>query len=374
MSKRLEDYTFEYLLEKGLSVVDNSFDKREGTPIFDAASSMAIIAMSVIDEIKNVYKCTFAKTAEGEELSMRAKEAGIIRRPSSSAIKKGIFISEADTPYILPLGAKFSTVGANPLIFEVIEEIIGGTYLMKCKEAGEAGNTYTGELLPVEVRVNLKSATLTDLVVPGEKEENDEELRERYYEEKPLKNFGGNIEQYRDLITKQDGVGSCQVYPLHEGSGTVKISFIDSRCMPASSDFVSKMQNLIDPQKDGGGIGIAPIDHVVTVTTATKKIVAISAKLKLANGYSLSQLRPFVNEELERYFENIRKGWGKPVSADRNVYSSDIFRSQVIASILKVAGVLDVQTLKLNNEDKDVVLQETAILQELPILGVVSLE
>lgn len=374
IGEHLNKYTFEYLLNEGLSKVDKSFDIREGSPIYDAAASMAVIVHSAIKEMKKIYVDTFASTSMDDELTLRTSEAGVNREKATYAVRKGEFIAEAGTPYSLPMGARFSTTGEEPLIFSVAKEISEGIYQMKCETPGEGGNLYTGELLPIEIRTGLKTATITDIIIPGEDEEDDESLRSRYFEEKNAKKFGGNVEQYREWMREQEGVGACQVYPVWQGAGTVKISFIDSTFNVANSSLVEKIQALIDPTKDGQGIGIAPIDHIVTVTTANAKTVNISAKLQLASGYSISQLTPFIKKELESYFETVRKGWGKQVSTDKNEYRANIFRSQIIASILRVQGVLDVSDLKLNGTNSDIITTQIAILQELPTMGVVSLE
>ena len=374
IGEHLNKYTFEYLLNEGLSKVDDSFDKREGSPLYDSAASMAVIAYSTIEEMKKIYVDTFASTSGNDELTLRTSEAGINREKATYAVRKGEFMAEAGMPYSLPMGARFSTTGEEPLIFSVVKEIAEGIYQMKCVTPGEAGNLYMGELLPIEIRPGLKMATLTDIIIPGEDEEDDESLRIRYFEEKNAKKFGGNVEQYREWMRQQEGIGACQVYPVWQGAGTVKISFIDSTFNVANSALVEKIQALIDPTKDGQGIGIAPIDHIVTVTTAKAKTVDVLAKLQLASGYSISQLTPFIKRELEKYFETVRKGWGKQISADKNEYRANIFRSQVIASILRIQGVLDVSELKLNGTNSDIITTQTATLQELPTMGVVSLE
>ena len=374
IGEHLNKYTFEYLLNEGLSKVDKSFDIREGSPIYDAAASMAVIVHYAIEEMKKIYVDTFASTSMDDELTLRTSEAGVNREKATYAVRKGTFISDSNEPYTLLIGARFSTTGENPVIFSVIKEISVGQYQMKCETPGEAGNLYTGELLPIEIRIGLKTATLTDIIIPGEDEEDDESLRARYFEEKNAKKFGGNIEQYKELMLMQDGVGACQIYPVWQGGGTVKISFIDSTFNVANSALVEKIQALIDPTKDGQGIGLAPIDHIVTVGTATAKNVNISARLQLASGYSISQLTPFIKKELESYFETVRKGWGKQVSTDKNEYRANIFKSQVIASILRVQGVLNVSELKLNGANSDIITTQTATLQELPILGVVNFE
>lgn len=59
-----------------------------------------------------------------------------------------------------------------------------GTYVYKmvCGTAGTIGNSYSGKLLPVTAIASLTSAVLGDIMVPGEDEETDERLRQKYNE------------------------------------------------------------------------------------------------------------------------------------------------------------------------------------------------
>lgn len=63
------------------------------------------------------------------------------------------------------------------MLLEDKRKISTGIYKLECETAGLTGNNITGLLVPVDYIQNLGKATLTDLLIPGEDEENDEELR-----------------------------------------------------------------------------------------------------------------------------------------------------------------------------------------------------
>ena len=91
-------------------------------------------------------------------------------------------------------------------------------------------------LLPVTAIASLTSAVLGDIMVPGEDEETDERLRQKYNESFKTVSFGGNIAAYRNAILAIQGVGAVQVYPTWKGGGTVLCSILScllytSRCV-----------------------------------------------------------------------------------------------------------------------------------------------
>lgn len=368
----LKEYTFDNLLKLGLDTAPDYMDKREGSPLYDATASAAVIGAKAFEEMRKTYKDTYAKTAEGEPLDLRAAESQVKRKRATPAVRLGIFKAEDETRYSLPIGARFMAIDAEEgLFFTVTEEIEKGRYKLTCEEAGSIGNTFRGNILPVEVRNNLKSAEITDILIPGENKEDDESFRAKYFEEKLAKKFGGNVAQYRQFTLEQDGVGDCQIYPTWQGGGTVKISVIDSRFRAASSEHIAKLQKNIDPTQRGDGLGLAPIGHVVTVATAKEVKVDISAKLALSSGHTVESLKESIKTQIESYFKSVRKKWGTPIN-EANEYASAIFSSQISASILKVEGVLNVSDLKLNGEVKDIEFKETAEEQELAVLGEVN--
>lgn len=369
----LEAYTFDYLMKLGMGEIKDTVDKREGSIVYDSVASCARMLEKGFAELRQTYRDTFAQTSAGDSLSLRAEENGVQRSKATKAVRKGVFTGNDDVPYSLPMGARFTAMGEQAVNYTVIEELMPGTYKLQCEEAGAIGNAYLGDLLPIEPRNGLKTADLTDILIPGKEAENDEELRTRFFAEKNSKKFGGNIDQYREWTMEQDGVGDCQIYPVWDGGGTVKVSFVDSRYRAASREHVETIQRLLDPTMDGQGLGFAPIDHVVTVTTPAEKTVDISATVQIANGFTLDQLRPLITAEIETYFEDCRRGWGKPATADENTYALLTFRSQISAAILRVAGVMNVADLTLNGADADVECREDAQRQELPVLGVVNL-
>lgn len=379
---RLEQYTYKYLMSWALSFVDDSLDKREGSIIYDALAPFCQVLAGFFMELRGFYQDTFAITATGEALDNRAAEQGITRYPATYAIKLGYFADGEGTPMAVPMGARFSTVSeTSPINYTVVDYYYGdnglyvpGYYQLRCEKPGTVGNQYSGNLVNITFIQGMATAELTTLLHPARDEETDEELRTRYFAALNQKAFGGNIADYREKVTALDGVSAVQVYPTWNGGGTVKISIVDPEYNPVSKEYIAEVQELIDPENSqgetGDGLGIAPIGHQVTVVTPEEVDVAVSATLVLRPGYAVGQVQEPIRTALEKYIEELRKGWAQ--SNDMNEYSMSMFIARVTSAIVNVPGVANVTGVTLNGKAEDITFQENAQTQQLPSLGEVT--
>ena len=225
--------------------------------------------------------------------------------------------------------------------------------------------------MPITNISNLASATLTTIITPARDVETDDELRIRYFSRLNAKSFGGNVAQYDERVKEISGVGEVQIYPTWNGGGTVKVSVIDAQYNRISTDFISKIQEIVDPTQDGSGLGTAPIGHIVTVTTPTTKVINVQASLVLRAGFALTQVQTPIEDAINGYLLELRKDWG--VNNAMNEYQLAVFLARINAAIINVPGVANVKNTKLNGSSADITLSETALLQELPVLGTVVL-
>ena len=375
----LEQYTFEYLMEQALSRVPDTIDKREGSIIYDALAPACYELSEYYMNLRKILIDTYASTAHGEYLDLRAAEQGISRFQATYAVKKGEFTTTSDNPAIIPIGSRFSSISdympINYVVTEVYKnefgESVPGAYLLRCEELGSKGNSYSGNIIPIDNIPNLKTAILTDLIIPAQDIEDDEDLRIRYFDKVNEKAFGGNIAQYDEELKAIDGVGEVQIYPVWNGGGTVKCSIIDAEYNAVSEDFINTIQNMIDPENaqgvQGTGLGIAPIGHKVTITTPTEKVIKVEADVVLINGFTLVQIKPLIESAINEYLLDLRKQWG--IGDELNNYSLAVYLSRISAAILSVTGVANVTNVKLNDDTQDIILTQNSSLQELPILG-----
>ena len=361
--------TYRNLLRAQLDRVPDSLDKREGSLIQTAIGAGAYALEEFYLELDQVQRGAYLQTAVGQDLDYLAVLANVRRYPASAAVRLGVFNVD------IPLGSRFSTIdGAESVNFEAVERLGPGQYRMLCETPGTIGHRYTGPILPITYIQGLTSAQLTDILVAGDDEEDDESLRRRAIDALTEQPFGGNVADYKRVVLAIDGVGGLQVYPHWQGGGTVKLSVLGADWMPASAELVETVQNTVDPPPDQGlGYGTAPIGATVTVTAPEAVTVAVSASLSIGGGYTLDQLRPLLVEAVEAYFLSIRQDWDTPETSGRTNYASWVYAARVTAAMLSVRGVINVTDLTLNGGAEDLALSETGELQQVPVLGEVEL-
>lgn len=352
-----ENMSFEGILERMLDRVPNNMDKREGSIIYDALAPAAMEIMSMYLDMENIIKETFAQTASREYLIKRAAERGIIPYSASFAYLKAE--SKPETLEI-PIGARFSF---NDLNYTVVSKISDGEYQIQCETAGTIGNKYFGKLIPIDYIQGLESIEITELLIPGEDDEDTESIRSRYFETFDTKAFGGNVKDYIEKTNSIAGVGATKVTPVWNGGGTVLLTILNSEFKAASSALIEKVQNEIDPTKDRTGVGIAPIGHAVTVRTANETAVNIKATIIFQEGYDPNALKQKFVDAVEEYLSEIRRTWA-------NDFYSVVRISQIDNRILNVPGVLDITKATINGAAENLVLDEYAV----PILGVITIE
>lgn len=383
LSEYLQKYTYDYILTEALSKVPDNVDKREGSIIRDALSPCCYEAAKHILYLADIIEQTYIETANGLWLDGRVIEGGITRDPATYAKKLGVFKTQLDEPCQISIGQSFSTVGDTILNYTAVQvyanedgDVVPGSYIMQCNTVGSVGNSYIGRIVPNDYIEKLASAEITTLLYPGEEEESDDSLRERFLANLMKTAFGGNITQYRQWAKEIPGIGGVQVYPVWAGGGTVKLSIIDTDYNSCSSEFCQTILEKFDPENSGGetglGLGIAPIGHKVTVSTPLPRTINVSGKITLLPGYKLETLLPQIKLALEEYLLSLRQAWEN--SDDENNYSVIVYLGRINFAILNVKGVSSAYELQLNGTDTDIRLTETSSLQEIPVLGTVSLD
>ena len=276
----------------------------------------------------------------------------------------------------VPIGSRFSTInGTESINFAVTAATeTANQYQLTAETPGTIGNEYTGPILPITTIPGLTSAQITDILVPGDDTETDEELRQRLITALNERPFGGNIASYREYVLAIDGVGAVQVYPTWNGGGTVKLSVLGADFLPASAELVENVQNAVDPPPNQGlGLGTAPIGAKVTVTAPTELTVNVSATVTLSPGSSTEQVQPLVEAALEAYLLTVRQSWATNVSDTGVEYAADVYVSRVLAAMVSVTGVVNVTDVELNGGTADLILTETGTTQQVPVLGTVTL-
>jgi uncharacterized phage protein gp47/JayE len=347
-----EHMTFEAVLNRMMDRVPNDVDKREGSIIYDALAPAAAELCQMYIDLDIVMNETFADTASREYLILRAKERGILPYPATSAIGKAVF------NVAVPIGSRFSLDEFN---YKVIEQISQQdfTYKVVCETAGSEPNHTLGTLIPIEYIQGLSTAELTGILTPGEDAEATASIRKRYLATFDKQAFGGNRADYIEKVTALPGVGGCKVYRAWNGGGTVKCVIINSEYQKPTQSLIDDVQTAVDPmQNQGEGLGIAPIDHVVTIAGVTETVVDIVTTITYADGWDFTDCEPYIKETIDTYFAELSKQW-----ADSNYLIARI--SQIESRLLDLEGIVDIADTALNGAAQNLVLDADAI----PIRG-----
>lgn len=376
----LENYSFDSLLQQALSRVPDDIDKREGSIIYDALSPACYVLALAYLELATFYQDTFVTTATGEDLDNRAIEQGITRFLATYSIRKGYFTDADGQPVSVPMGSRFSTLSeSDPIIFTVTDEYeelgvpVPGYYELTCETLGTDGNKYSGNLTAISIIPGLSVAELQSILIPARDEETDDELRSRYLISLGKTTFGGNIEDYREKLMSLEGVGALQIYPTWNGGGTVKLSIVDPQYNRCTDEFISHIQEEVDPEVNhGAGLGIAPIGHTVTVVTPDEVKINISCDLTPEEGRSIQELQDPIKSAISSYIDEVKRTWATPSSL--NVYYCSIYIAKITAIIISVPGVSNVADVQINGTHGDIRLVESSTTQQIPSLGTVVLD
>lgn len=209
--------------------------------------------------------------------------------------------------------------------------------------------------IPIEYIEGLATAELTSIVINGEDEEATETLRLRYLNSFENQSYGFNRGQYIEVTEALPGVGGCKPYRAWKGPGTVKLVITGSDYQPPSDTLINTVQTTIDPtQNSGDGIGLAPIDHEVTVVGAAGTTVNISTTLTFASGWNLTECLPYIQSALDAYYLELNSTWSKEAGLIVRV-------SQIESRLLALAGIVDISGTTLNGQAGNLTLDKDAV-------------
>ena len=383
------DVTYNEILERMLARVSDKFDKREGAVIFDTHSPTAIELELLYVELNTILAEAYGDSASREYLVKRCKERGITPYEATYAVLKGEF-----TPTNIDVtGQRFNIGSTN---FVVLEKIADGEYQVQCETAGIVGNQQLETMIPIEYIEGLETAELTEILIPGEDEEDTEDLRTRYFDSFNEKAFGGNARDYLEKTNAIPGVGSTKVtrvwnsdlnpnemipsesvkswYESIKGplsgepaewldtvfnaaankklttGGTVLLTILNSDFGVASDTLIKTVQQTIDPDEYAGeGYGVAPIGHIVKVKSAEKIEVTVKTNITFDVGYGWSNLQSPIDEAISNYLLELRKSW-----ADNPYLVVRI--SQIETRLLNIKGIVDIANTKLNGASENLTL------------------
>ena len=326
-------------------------DYREGSIVFNSIAAAAMELAIAYVELNNVQNESFVQTASREYILMGCRQAGMdtSQFEASAGIHKAVF----NVP--VKIGSRWNLDVYNFTVLEQMpdEDLYSGMYIykMRCETVGSEPNGLSGVLTPIDLAPeNLTYSMLVGILILGEDEASEEEMRKIYQDFVDDSISDGNKAQYIQWANEFNGIGNAKVFSLWNGDNTVKVSILDTGNNVATHELITSFQEYLDPGSTGMGDGVAPIGAIVTVTTATEKTINVACKITFVEGYSDTTT---LDTALEEYFRSL--------SYTRNTVSY----MGVGAMLMSVEGVDFITELTLNGSAQDITLGD----EEIPKVG-----
>ena len=331
-----ENQSYDQILARLLARAPDDLDTREGSVMYNALAPVAIELAELYSGMEDVLNEAFADTASRYYLVKRAAERGVAPRNATYATVQGKFNIE------IPVSTRFSGGSMNYSVLEAMEkEGEYHCYKLMCETPGTAGNRYTGAIVPInQTGLNgLTYAEITKIIISGEDDEDTEAFRRRYLASIKSQAFGGNRADYIEKVTALPGVGGVKPYRAWNGGGTVKLVIVSSDFAVPTSELISYVQQEVDPlESQGEGLGMAPMDHVVTVAAAAWDTINIARSCIYETGYGWDDVKETIRSAVEAYLLELNQSW-----ADAEAGGNIVVRvSHLESRILGVTGIKDV--------------------------------
>ncbi|HBJ1646521.1 TPA: baseplate J/gp47 family protein [Clostridium botulinum] len=342
-------YTQGEIVNRILNNIDSKYDKSDGEFIYDIASAIAKELVTSYENLDSILDKGFADTAKDKNLERIVAEVGIERKHASKSNGYVTIIGNNGSKII-----KGEKVSSDEVNFTFLEntKIENKTVdvLVECEKVGTVGNLAAGAIkyFPKTLE-GLQRVSNKEAFINGYDEENDEDLRKRYYVKVRTPATSGNIYHYKNWTMEVTGVGDCRILPLWNGNGTVKVIIINSNKVCASSDLVEKVTENIENNR--------PIGADVTVVSAIKKEINIKFNLEVEEGYE--------KDVIKEQIENTLIGYLKEIAFNKDYVST----AKIGAYILDTKGVKDYTGLTVNGGADNISISN----EEVAVLGGVSI-
>ena len=344
--------TVEEIHSRMLDNTSDSFDKSNGSFIFDAERAGAIEMQLQQLRIDNALARMNITNLKGDELALAVYERTAITRRAATKATTTVTITGTQGAQI----KKGDIVSTGTIDFISLEDKTipqGGsmTVQVECVEAGDVGNVGAKSINMFPTTIpNLVSVTNTQAVTNGYDAESDEQLLERYFDR--LQNAGksGNAAHYREWALEIAGVGDAKVFPTYDGPLTVQVVIIAQNAQAAPPELVEKVKTHISNEMP---FGVKTLDVVSAGTT----VIDLAMQLTLEQGVDEAAVKESIKANItNKYFKEIA------------FKETNVSYAKIGAMIIDTVGVLDYQNLTVNGGTKNITIPN----KNIPTMGVIQ--
>ena len=341
--------TYEEIKQRVLSNTNIDVDKREGSFLNNMASPLSYELAKFYIEQQDLVNMAFVKNGYFNYLDVKCEEYGISRKQGTKSVGEVIFTGENGT-----LISNGTMLVVDDLYFVVLNDTtIAENQAELVVEALEVGKQYNlsanTKLTATEPINGVNDIYVKSNFENGADVESDEDLRERFFTTIKKSYTSGNVAHYEMWTLEVNGTGSCKVYPLKNGNGTVEIVITNSDMLGASSELIESVKANIEKKR--------PIGASVTVVSATEKAINASATIRLIKGYDIEEVKAEFATKLTQYLKEI---------AFKDTYISIARLGNLL---LDTTGVFDYTDFKVNGANSNIILSDT----DVPKVGDLSL-
>lgn len=313
------------------STIDAS--KIEGSFENDVLASNSIEFAKIEVELEQAYKASFATTSWADYLTMRCAEARIIRKEATKAIGTVTVTGNGN----VPLGSTFATEdGISFVTTEAMTIKQSGDIAVQAVTAGVSGNVVSDTVIDILMSIpGITGVTNQNAMSEGYDEESDEDLLNRYLIHVRTPGTSGNTSHYLEWTTSVAGVGAVKVVSTWNGPTTVKVIIVNNDFQEASAELIKKVADYIE--------SVRPVGAVVTVISATPKIINISAEI------TGTVDKEAFSEAVISYFTTLERS---------DITGSDLVQVSYakIGALLLSCGAEDYTNLQLNSGTTNITL------------------
>lgn len=335
--------TKDIILARMLGNVSGTYDKTEGSFIYDIESPLAIELESLSTKTDTVLNYGFVDTATGEYLDKKVSEHGIIRKAATKSIGTVTITGVAGSAIVS--GELVASDNVNFIFTKDYVVPEPGTIDVEviCEIPGTIGNVPVGAIKTFPKTLEgLQTVTNANVFANGYDEEADDDLRARFYTKVQTPVTSGNKYHYKNWALEVTGVGDAKILPLWNGNGTVKIILINSNKRAADSTLINSVSEYIEENR--------PIGATVTVESATELAINISLTLSIdENNYTLTQVKSIIEANLTDYL------------ADIAFTATYISYAKIGNIIINSKGVLDYSNLKINSGTSNINIPDNQV-------------
>lgn len=322
--------------------IDDKYDKRESSLIYQSLAMFVPEIMRINNELEFIEDEAYPDTCSYRNLLRFCESRSIIAKKATYGIVKAEFDAEVEN------GDRFNCDDRNYSVIEKIseeqrEEKTIYLYKLIAEETGSI--PIIADLTPIEGNEQLTIAKLVEIIKDGTEDESRESLLKRYLDSIQYQPFGGNRSDYIEKVNSIENVGGCKVFRRQNGQEEIEIMVIDDKYKGLDDEVKKRVQDIIDPTKDGEGIGIAPFGHKVSILAPEVETLNVGVRVQTENETNIERLKEDIKRVLEAYFDDLRHNWATESNITVRV-------SQIENRVLDIRDVIDVVTVVINGRHR----------------------